>query len=97
MCECVKNIRTSPYTYTIGSCLFDSSMFCLLRSHYFETIILYIDGPHLSSLVYSFALTSLTTQCDNILSGMDEYYIDSRNMLNNTEQGIIDADELRCI
>ena len=34
-CACVKNIRTSPYTYTVSSCLFDSAMFCLLRSNYF--------------------------------------------------------------
>ena len=34
-CECLKNIRTSPYTYTVCSYLFDSAMFCLLRSNYF--------------------------------------------------------------
>ena len=61
-CECVKNIRTSPYTYTVGSCLFDSSMFCLLRSNFFETIIPYIDGPGLLASLYAFALTSHNNQ-----------------------------------
>ena len=28
-CELVKEIQTSPYYYTIGSCLFDSALFCL--------------------------------------------------------------------
>ena len=50
-CEFVKNIQTSPYTYTAGVCLFDSAMFCLLTSHYFEMIIPYIDGPRLYFII----------------------------------------------
>ena len=96
-CECVKNIQTSPYTYTVGSCLFDSAMFCLLRSNYFEIIIPYIDGPCLRASVYAFALTSLTTEGANTLSAMNDYYIMSRNMVINTEQGVIDHDEMRVI
>ena len=97
ICECVKNIQKFLYTYTVGSCLFDSAMFCLLRSNYFEMIIPYIDGPRLRASVYAFALTSLTTEGDDTLSDMDDYYIMSRNMLTNTEQGVMCDDEMRVI
>ena len=96
-CECVKNIQTSPYTYTVGSCLFDSAMFCLLRSNYFQTIVPYINGPCLRALVYLFALTALTTEGGNTLSDMYDYYIDSRGMLMNTNQGVMDDDDMRFI
>ena len=97
MCKCVKNIPTSPYTYTVGSCLFDSAIFCLLRSNYFETIIPYIHGPRLRASVYAFALTSLTTESGETLSEMNDYYIISRDMKMNTEKGVIDYDEMRVI
>ena len=60
-------------------------------------IIQYIDGPHLRASVYTFSLTSLTTEGDNTLSEMDDYYIDSRNTLMQTEQGIMIDDKMRVI
>ena len=72
-------------------------MFCLLRSNYFEMIIPYIDGPRLRASVYEFALTSLMTEGDDTLSDMDDNYIIMRDMLMNTEQGVMDDDEMRVI
>ena len=72
-------------------------MLCLLRSNYFEMIIPYIDGPCLRILVFAFALTSLTTASYATLSDMSDYYIISRNMIMNTEKGVMDYDEMRAI
>ena len=50
--ECVNDVPTFTYTYTVSSCIFDSTMFYLLTSEYFEMIIKYIDGLGLTFLVY---------------------------------------------
>ena len=40
---------------------------------------------------------SLTTEGDDTLSGIDDYYIISREILMNTEQRVIDDDDMRAI
>ena len=57
-------------------------------------IIPYIDGPRLRALIYAFALRSLTTEGDDTLSAMNDYYTMIRNMPMNTEQGVMDHDEM---
>ena len=54
----------------------------------------YIDGPRVRASVYEFALTSLITEGDNTLSEMCNNYIIMREILMNTEQGVIDNDEM---
>ena len=60
-------------------------------------IISYIDGLLLRASVYACALTSVTTEGNSTLSDMNDYYIDSRNTLMQTEQGIMIDDKMRVI
>ena len=60
-CTSVTNIPCHPYTYTVGSCLFDSMMFCLSRSKYYTEVTKYTNGPDLRAKLYAWALTTLTS------------------------------------
>ena len=75
-CESVKQIQTSPYKYTVGCCLFDSAIFCLSRSKYFETTIRHTNGPRLRASLYEWALAALTTEGNGTLSDMSDIYIE---------------------
>ena len=71
----VKTIQTHPYKYTIGSCLFDSTIFCLSKSKNFEVMRRYINGPELRASLYTWAITTLTNDGNHTLTDMESEYI----------------------
>ena len=96
-CTSVTNIPGYPYTYTVGSCLFDSTMFCLSRSKYYTEVTKYNNGPDLRAKLYNWALTTLTTNENGTLSDMAATYIERRGMLMDANAGVMENDEMKVI
>jgi len=96
-CTSVTNIPCHPYTYTVGSCLFDSTMFCLSRSKYYTEVTKYNNGPDLRAKLYNWALTTLTTNENGTLSDMAATYIERRGMLMDANAGVMENDEMKVI
>ena len=76
-CTSVTNIPCHPYTYTVGSYLFDSTMFWLSRSKYYTEVTKYANGPDLRAKLYDWALTTLTSNENGTLSDMAANYIEN--------------------
>ena len=74
-CTSVMRIPGHPYKYTVGSCLFDSTMFCLSRSKHFTSVKRYSNGQDLRAVFYYWALTTLISNGNGTLSDMEADYI----------------------
>ena len=96
-CTSVTNIPGPPYTYTVGSCVFDSTIFCLSRSKYYTEVTKYTNGPDLRAKLYAWALTTLTSNENDTLSDMAATYIDKRGMLMDANAGVMENDEMKVI
>ena len=96
-CKTIKNIQGYPYTYTVGSCLFDSTIFCLSRSKYYTAVTKYGNGSDLRATLYDWALTTLTTNGNYTLSDMATRYSDNRELLMGANVGVMDDDEMKVI
>ena len=63
-------------------CLFDSTIFCLSRSRYYEEVRRFTDGPELRASFYTWAITTLTNDGNHTLTDMESQYIENREILS---------------
>ena len=94
LCKTIKNSHGHHYTYTVGSCLFDSTIFCLSRSNYFESVRGHNNGPDLRASLYTWALIALTTIRNGTLSDLENQYDENFVVLMNTELIVMDPEEM---
>ena len=71
-------------------------MFCLSRSKYYTEVTKYANGQDLRAKLYDWALTTLTTNEYGTLSDMAAKYIESQDILMDTNAGVMD-DEMKII
>ena len=57
----------------------------------------HIDWPGLRAPVYIFALTELTTEGDETVSDINDFYREGRDILIETQKDVMGKDEIRVI
>ena len=75
--------------------MFDSTIFCFSRSRYYEEARHFLDGSYLRASLYTWAITTLTNDGNDILTDMECQYIEYRDMLSNSDG--MDEDEIKVI